>query len=243
MEWYEAAFDRYYPILYSHRDESEAAHAMATLGHYLEGKSPLLDLASGGGRYLNVLLGGGYDAYGIDLSHYLLTESVSRFGHAGRVIQADMRRLPFTDGTFGGALNMFTSFGYFSADTDNLLVFREVQRVLQTGGVFLFDFINAEKISQSLLEQTRRESAGYDIHERRQITDHRKYLVKHVSLTHLETGEQESLSERLRLYTRSDLETMFKSTGMRIVKEFGDYEGNEFVRGVSERVIIIAEKV
>jgi SAM-dependent methyltransferase len=243
MEWYEAAFDRYYPILYSHRDEDEATTALTTFASYLDGKSPVLDLASGGGRYLEALIRSGHDAYGLDLSHYLLADSVARFGHTGRVIQADMRRLPFADGALGGVLNMFTSFGYFSADTDNLLVFREVQRVLRPAGVFLFDFINAEKISQSLLEETRRESAGYDIHERRRITEHGKYLVKHVSLTHGETGERESFDERLRLYTRSDLQTMFACTGMRIVDEFGDYEGNEFVRGVSERVIVIAERV
>lgn len=242
MEWYEKAFDQYYPILYSHRDDGEAARVLSTFGAYFAGRSPILDLASGDGRYLDVLLAAGYEAFGLDLSPYLLQKAIDRPGHRGRVVQADMRALPFADGAFGGVINMFTSFGYFPADTDNLLVFREVQRVLNPSGVFLFDFINAGKISEALLEETRRESRGHDIHERRKVTDYGKYLVKSVDIKNQETGERASFQERLRLYTREDLATMFRSAGMHIVQVFGDYEGNDFVDGVSERVIVVAEK-
>ena len=176
MEWYEAAFDRLYPVLYSHRDSAEAEQALDTFGHLFEGASPVLDLASGDGRYLEALLKRGVHAYGLDLSHYLLSRSVDEWGHGGRVAQGDMRHLPFFDRTFGGVLNMFTSFGYFSVDTDNLLVFREVHRVLRPGGVFLFDYINAEKITSGLLEETQRESGGYEIREKRTIEEHGKYL-------------------------------------------------------------------
>ena len=52
----------------------------------------------------------------------------------------------------------------------------------------------------------------------------------------------EDLEERLRLYSRDDLNTLFASAGLSIVEVFGDYAGHSFVDGVSERVIIIAEK-
>ena len=137
---------------------------------------------------------------------------------------------------------MFTSFGYFSADTDNLLVFREVQRVLRSGGVFLFDFINAERISANLLARSERESQGYHIHERRGVEAHGKYLVKRVAVTNQETNEREEFEERLRLYTKADLLVMFDSVNLRVLDTFGDYEGNTFTPGVSERVIMVAEK-
>lgn len=242
MEWYEKAFDRFYPILYRHRDDGEAGRVFATFGDRFAGKSPILDLASGEGRYLEALLSAGYDAFGLDLSLYLLQRSLERPRQRGRVLQGDMRALPFADGAFGGVINMFTSFGYFSVDTDNLLVFREVHRVLRPGGIFLFDFINAEKISQALLDETQRQSGGYDIHERRKVTGYGKYLVKHIDIRHSDTGEHETFEERLRLYTRDDLRSMFNGAGMRVTEVFGDYEGNEFVAGVSERVIVVAER-
>ncbi|MEE9270684.1 MAG: class I SAM-dependent methyltransferase [Candidatus Krumholzibacteria bacterium] len=242
MEWYEAAFDRLYPVLYSHRDCAAAEAALDSFGHYFDGRSPVLDLASGDGRYLEALLRREVEVYGLDLSHYLLSRSVREWGHGGRVVQGDMRYLPFRDGSFGGALNMFTSFGYFSVDTDNLLVFREVHRVLRKNGVFLFDFINAEKIASELLEESHRESGSYEIHEKRRIEEHGKYLVKRAEVTNRDTNHKETITERLRLYTRADLVMMFESTGLSPRDLYGDYAGNEFVDGVSERVIILSVK-
>jgi SAM-dependent methyltransferase len=242
MEWYEAAFDRFYPILYSHRDSEEAVRAIGTFGDYLAESRPVLDMASGDGRYMRVLLEAGYDVYGFDLSHYLLLRALEHTSHGGRLVQGDMRYLPFRDGAFGSVINMFTSFGYFSADTENLLVFRETERVLEPGGVFLFDFINASRISANLLGGSRRDAHGYEIHEKRRIEQHGKYLVKHADITDQETRVSESIEERLRLYSKSDLMLMFESVGLSVVDCFGDYDGNEFVEGVSDRVIIISQK-
>ena len=242
MEWYEAAFDRFYPILYGHRDAEEASLAVETFGEFLIGRTPILDMASGNGRYLKALHDAGHEAFGLDLSHYLLTRSANEPRNIGRIVQGDMRYLPFVDGSFGAVINMFTSFGYFSVDTDNLLVFREVHRVLKPHGVFLFDFINASRISANLLGETRRESMGYDVHEKRVIEDHGKYLVKHATISDPETQASESIEERLRLYTERDLLLMFRSVDLEVVASFGDYNGNEFVEGVSERIIMICEK-
>ena len=153
-----------------------------------------------------------------------------------------MRYLPFVDGSFGGVINMFTSFGYFSVDIDNLLVFREVQRVLRSSGVFLFDFINAERIAENLLAESQRSNEGFEIHEKRRIEGHGKYLVKHATITNTESQFREVIEERLRLYTKHELSIMFDSVGLSVTDVFGDYKGNEFVDGVSERVIVVAEK-
>jgi len=242
MEWYEAAFDRLYPVMYPHRDSGEAQRAVDTFAPALIGRGPLLDLASGGGRYMEALLQRDIPAFGLDLSIYLLQQSVQLDGVRGRVAQGDMRYLPFLDNTFGAVMNMFTSFGYFSVDTDNLRVFREVARVLKPGGTFLFDFINAEKIAGSLLEETRRSSGDYDIHEKRSIEDHGKYLVKRATLDNRRSGARETIEERLRLYSRADLVTMLNSVNLAPREFYGDYDGNEFVDGVSERVIIMSHK-
>lgn len=242
MEWYEVAFDRFYPVLYSHRDSAEASCAIETYGAVLDGRSPVLDLASGDGRYIEAVLRRGIEVYGLDLSHYLLCKSVKEWGHGGRVVQGDMRYLPFADGTFGGVLNMFTSFGYFSADTDNLLVLREVHRVLGNDGVFLFDYINARRIAARLLKDTTRESEDYRIHEKRTIEESGKYLVKRATITDTRTLNAERIEERLRLYAREDLELMMKSAGFEVENVYGDYSGNAFVDGVSERVVILSRK-
>jgi SAM-dependent methyltransferase len=243
MEWFEAAFDRFYPVLYGHRDDEEAALAVRTFGSFLAGKTPVLDLASGSGRYLKALLAGGHAVYGVDLSHYLLRRSAEDAAQRGRLVQGDMRRLPFADGCFGSVINMFTSFGYFSTDTDHILVFREVHRVMRSGGGFLFDFLNASHVSARVLDEATRESMGYAIHERRTVEEHGKYLVKHATLRDPKTGASETIVERLRLYGHRDLLVMLRSVGFIVRECFGDYHGNEFVESVSERVIFTCEKL
>jgi len=242
MEWYEAAFDRMYPVLYEYRDVEEAMSVVGAFGDLFVDKTPILDLASGGGRYLEALIRQGFDAYGLDLSHYLLRRSVEEWGHSGRLVQGDMRHIPFVDGSLGGVWNMFTSFGYFSADTDNLLVFKEVARVLQPGGRFLFDFINSKWIARDLLEESTRRSGEYEIVEKRKLESHGKYLVKHASITDARTGKREIVDERLRLYAREDLIIMFESVGLTVEETYGDYSRNPFVEGVSERVVVVARK-
>lgn len=242
MEWYEVAFDRMYPILYSHRDSAEASTVIEKFEDLFVDETPILDLASGNGRYVEAFRQRGHDCFGLDLSHYLLRKSVDVFGHEGRLVQGDMRHLPFVDGGIGAVINMFTSFGYFSSDTDNLLVFKEVQRILKPDGVFLFDFINAEKISRDLLEESQRSSGDFEIRERRRIESRGKYLRKDAVISNPHTGQTEEIEERLRLYTKAELHIMFESVGLNIEETYGDYERNLFVEGVSERVIIVARK-
>ncbi|UCH84867.1 MAG: class I SAM-dependent methyltransferase [Candidatus Latescibacterota bacterium] len=242
MEWYEVAFDRMYPILYSHRDLEEAAVVIDEFEDLFLDQSPILDLASGNGRYVETLRRRGLECFGLDLSHYLLRRSVDVFGHNGCLVQGDMRRLPFVDSSFGVVINMFTSFGYFSIDTDNLLVFKEVQRILRPDGVFLFDFINAKKLSIDLLEETHRVSGDFEIRERRRIETRGKYLLKNAVIDNSQTGHTETIEERLRLYTREELGIMFESVGLRVEETFGDYERNPFVDSVSERVIVVSRK-
>jgi len=242
MEWYEVAFDSLYPVIYEHRNLEEAEMVVENYAHVFRDKDPILDLACGNGRYIQALSARGYRVYGLDLSHYLLRMSLERWGHYGKIVQGDMRHIPFRSGSIGCVLNMFTSFGYFSTDMDNLLVFKEVFRILQHDGVFLFDFINAEKIESSLLSETERLASDYRVKEKRRTENFGKYLVKDIHATNLQTGHSEECKERLRLYSLDELTIMFKSVGFAIEQVFGGYDHNPFTEGVSERIIIVSRK-
>ena len=74
MEWYEVAFDRLYPIIYSHRDVDEASKVIGKFEDLFFEKTPILDLASGNGRYVEALQRRGHTCFGLDLSHYLLQQ-------------------------------------------------------------------------------------------------------------------------------------------------------------------------
>jgi ubiquinone/menaquinone biosynthesis C-methylase UbiE len=242
MEWYEVAFDSLYPVIYEHRDFEEAETVVNNFAHVFEGKDPILDLACGNGRYIEALSTIGHRVYGLDLSHYLLRMSLDSWGHHGKIVQGDMRRIPMREKSVGAVINMFTSFGYFSTDTDNLVVFKEVYRILAQDGVFLFDFLNAEKIASSHLSETERSSSNYRIKEKKRTENYGKYLVKEIQATNQQTGHTEECKERLRLYSLDELIIMFESVGFKIGNVFGGYDHNPFMKGVSERVIIVSRK-
>ena len=242
MEWYDVAFDSLYPVIYEHRNIEEAEAVVEKFLPLFERSGPILDLACGNGRYLECFTRRGYEVYGLDLSHYLLLMCLDSWGHAGEIIQGDMRRIPLADRSIGTVINMFTSFGYFSTDTDNLRVSQEVFRVLKPGGLFLFDFINAQRISSDFLKETVRESDRYKIHEKRKIDGYGKYLSKKVVVTHRQSGKIDLIEEQLRLYSKDELVIMFESVGFKIETIYGGYQQDPFIDGLSDRVIIISKK-
>ena len=242
MEWYKTAFGRLYTVLYSRRDYREAERVLDSFGDLLCTDDPILDLACGGGRYMVSAARRGFKVWGVDLSEFLLEQAVSRPELAGSVVRGDMRKLPFRDGVFGAVLNMFTSFGYFETDMDNLIVLSEVSRVLKNGGTLLFDFINSGKIITKPLTETERESNGYSIHETRTLESNGKFLVKRVRAANHSTGDLIEYDERVRLYGRQELLTMLDSIDLGVSGVFGDYDRGEFRADESERIILICEK-
>lgn len=242
MEWYEVAFDRIYPVLYRHRSDEEAEWVLDAFGNLIAGRNPVLDLACGGGRYMVSAGKRGMRTWGVDLSEFLLAEAAQRGGLDGGLVRGDMRRLPFADDSFGTVLNMFTSFGYFENDMDNLLVLGEVSRILRTGGLLLLDYINAARARSMVLEDTFREVEGWRVRESRSLSDDERYLHKGVEAQNSVTGEMISYDERVRLYSREEMVTMLDSVDLVVSGVFGDYDRSDFDEQRSDRLILVCEK-
>ncbi len=90
----------------------------------------LLDLGCGPGRDLAWLAAQGADAVGCDLSAGMLAQARARGSRP--LVQADMRRLPFAAGTFGGIWCCASFLHLPKADAPGALA--EMRRVLVPGG-------------------------------------------------------------------------------------------------------------
>ena len=243
MEWYKVAFGEIYPLVYPHRDDDEALRVARSLIPLLEGRTPLVDVACGNGRYLRAFQAAGLDVYGVDLSAYLVADAVATRALRGRVVIGDMRMLPFRDECAGAVVNMFTSFGYFETDLDNVRVMQEIARVLATGGRFLMDFLNAAVLESELAggKPTVRREGDIVIEEQRHITDEGRVLTKRVRVTGARK-EPIDYSERLRLYRHDDLAEMAEASGLAPLAVYGDYDLGDFVAMSSPRVLLLCEK-
>ncbi len=243
MEWYKVAFGEIYPLVYPHRDDDEALRVARSLAPLLDERTPLLDVACGNGRYMRAFQSAGLDVYGVDLSAYLLADAVASRSLQGRVVIGDMRLLPFRDECAGAVVNMFTSFGYFETDLDNVRVMQEIARVLSLGGRFLMDFLNATVLERELVsgKPTVRREDDIVIEERRQIVDEGRVLTKQVRVTGA-GREPVDYSERLRLYRHDDLVSMAEASGLTPLAVYGDYDLGDFDAGHSSRVLLLCEK-
>jgi 2-polyprenyl-3-methyl-5-hydroxy-6-metoxy-1,4-benzoquinol methylase len=134
-KWYSSWFDTpYYHILYKERNYREAQVFMDNLTHYLNlpEKATVLDLACGKGRhsiYLNQL---GFTVLGADLSENSIAEANKNANETLHFKVHDMRE-PFEE-KFDAIFNLFTSFGYFENDDDNLTTLKAIKESLSDYG-------------------------------------------------------------------------------------------------------------
>ncbi len=237
-EWFEQWFGEAYLKLYPHRDEEDAAQAIALIAEHavLEG-ARVLDLACGPGRHAIALRRLGASVVGFDLSLPLLSRARHRGDRPLLVVRGDMRRLPFAPATFDVVVNLFTSFGYFADDAQHQLVMMDVSSVLKPGGMFVLDFFNSTDLEESLVEHEERAVGGQRVIIDRHITDDSDFVVKEMHL--IDDGRK--FVERVRLFRESDLERLMNEAGLRVTTRFGDYDASALTPR-SPRIILMAER-
>lgn len=237
-EWFRDWFGRAYLELYPHRDEEEAVRAVALYRERagLAAGARVLDLACGAGRHLQRLRAAGLRAVGIDLSAPLLDAARTRPGVDGSLIRADMRGLPFANGTFDGLVNFFTSFGYFLTPEEDIEVLQEVRRVLRPGAPFLMDYLHAAWVIDRLDPESVGEINGTPVRQTRWVEGDQ--VVKRIEIGGTGGREPEIYHERVRLYSPEALRRLLREQGLEATKTFGSYDGAPF-RGDSARLLLM----
>jgi ubiquinone/menaquinone biosynthesis C-methylase UbiE len=238
-DWYRTAFDEIYPVLYAHRTQKEAVDFIARLSDRLDlGGGRVLDLGCGTGRYLRAISDRGLCPIGLDLSLPLLEITRSRLPQVP-LVRADMRRLPIRDRSFRGVLLMFTTFGYFHTREEDVSVLREVARVIDADGRFVFDYVNARHVREHLVYRSGRLIREMCAEERRWIDPEGPFLCKETRLGPMRDGTYRTYRERLRLYEPPQIEEMIEDAGFRITERLGDYHAAPFDPARSPRLLLL----
>lgn len=233
-DWYERWFGEEYLHLYPHRDREEARRAVELVLAHGPKEGRALDLACGAGRHLAVLRARGLAAFGLDLSLPLLRRAR---GEGLPVVQADMRGLPFATGSLSLVTSFFTSFGYFEDPAEDEGVLAEVHRVLERGGTFALDYLNAALVRADLQPRTEREVRGRKVTETRRLLEGGHVVEKEIEIR--EPGEAPRVyHERVRLYDAEELLALLARHGFEAVEHFGGYDGSPPAPD-SPRVILI----
>jgi ubiquinone/menaquinone biosynthesis C-methylase UbiE len=243
-EAWDAFFSDFYLRAYAeHEREDEVraqANAAARLAKCPEG-GDLLDVPCGFGRHSLALASAGYRVVGVDRSEVLLEEARRRAGDEQwpKLVHADYRELPFADESFDAALNLFTSIGYLG-DDDDTRVLAEIRRVLRPGARVVIETLHRDRlVRQSRERDWRLLGAGRLLLE--QSTFDPSTGVNQSTQTLIEsTGERESRSFSVRVYTATELLAMLARAGFARTRCYGTLEGAPL--DGDTRLVIAAER-
>jgi ubiquinone/menaquinone biosynthesis C-methylase UbiE len=236
-EWYETSFGEDYLIVYRHRDFGGASHEVEMMIGWLNlpQGARVLDLCCGMGRHSLALSQAGYEVTGVDLSEALLREARSQAGaEAVTWLRSDMRELPL-EGGFDAVVNLFTSFGYFEEDEEQIRVLKEIRRMLKPEGRFIIDFLNPSYVIRHLIPHSFREDGDNLIDESRRIED--GYVKKDIILTSKTGGPPRKYHERVKLYTLEKFREMIAAAGLQIEAVHGSYDECDYDAEHSTRMI------
>jgi SAM-dependent methyltransferase len=162
---------------------------------------------------------------GLDISLNLLR--IAKKSGAMVLVRGDMRFLPFKAEAFTAAVSMDNSFGYLPTEKEDMQSLAEVKRVLKTGGLFLLDVFNREKLVEKYKATASSpkliEYPSFTLRQERTVSIDCEWLCDHWTIQQHE-GQVRVFDHKARLYTRVQLECMLSDAGFSVKAVFGDYE-------------------
>ncbi len=238
--WFETWFDTtYYHTLYKHRDYKEASLFIDNITTFLNLKPNIScwDLCCGKGRHSVYLNKKGYKVVGTDLSEQSILEANKNGNDTLDFYTQDMRQL-FRTNYFDVVFNLFTSFGYFDKQTDDVKVFRSVYTSLKPNGLFVFDFLNGQYVKTNLITHATQTTDGICFNITKKIENNT--VIKSIDFT--DNNSNYHFEERVKLFDVDYFKTLADLAGFKIIHQFGNYHLENFDLEKSPRLILILQK-
>lgn len=200
-----------------------------------------LDCPCGFGRISLPLARIGIKVTGVDITGSYLDEFDKR-AHKARVkvtlLNQDMRRINFRN-EFDAAANLYTSFGYFESDTENLRVLRNFFHALRPGGRFLMTTINRDWLMMNFVPNNWEEHSGVRLLQARWF-DYARSII-HDEWRFQKDGEEKVYHTTLRLFSFHELRAMLAKVGFIDIEGYGSREDQPTGR-TNRNIYVIARK-
>ena len=239
-DWFASWFDTsFYHILYKNRDHKEARLFMANLASFLKLKKSdrVLDLACGKGRHSLFLNSLGFDVVGVDLSKNSIDYANEFSNETLRFVQRDMRE-PLNL-KYEGIFNLFTSFGYFENDDEDLQVLTNIKNGLKdNNSVAVIDFLNVEKAIINLVTEEKIIRNDITFNIKRNFEN--GFIIKKIEVVTVDKTYE--YFERIKFLDLPKIKSYLDKVGLKLKHTFGDYDLQEFNQENSNRLILILSK-
>lgn len=241
QDWFSAWFDSpYYHILYSERDDAEAASFIQALQQRLQiyPGALVLDAACGKGRHAKTLEQMGLQVDAFDLSPQNIQEANTLASGNLSFFVHDIRVPVPKQGTYDVVFNFFTSFGYFDEAADNLSAFQTFSGALKSGGILVMDFFNPTYVLAHLVREEEVLRGGIKFSIKRWESN--GFLHKSIEFSDL--GRDFHFEEKVELIAKQDFIAYAAQSGLSLVDLMGDYSLAQFDEKTSPRMVFIWAK-
>ncbi|HZP39076.1 MAG TPA: methyltransferase domain-containing protein [Methylomirabilota bacterium] len=244
-EWFRDFFDAAYvaqlreetPPTQTRREVEFVLKALA-----LPRGARILDVPCGYGRHAAVLARRGFRVVGVDLSRAMIAEARRRFREGPRLtfVRRDVRRLAFR-AEFDAVVNLYTSFGYFTA-AENRATLRRLARALRPGGRLLID--HRDPAYDAALPRRLCYRAG----RTRLLLEDRRFDrrtgVNETTQLVLTPGRRAVRQRRFRIQelTLGQWRRALREAGLSLERAYGGYDGRRHRPGVTGRLIVVARR-
>jgi SAM-dependent methyltransferase len=244
VESWDDFFGEFYLRAYASAEADETAETQALAAARLAGcpeGGDVLDVPCGYGRHVIPLARAGHRAVGVDRSEVLLAEARRRAGHERwpKLTRADYRELPFAEGSFDAAFNLFSSLGYLG-DDDDTRVLAEIGRVLRPGGRLVIEIVHRDLLVSNFAERDWHAAGEGRLLLEQRAFDPVEGVAQTTQTAIYGRGERESRTFSVRLYTATELLAMLRRAGYAETRCFGNLAGEPF--GVGTRLVIVARR-
>jgi SAM-dependent methyltransferase len=245
--WYVDFFRDDYLKIYDHlftaeRAEKEVAFAQQVLE--LKPGARILDLCCGQGRHSVPFARCGLEVTALDLNPAYL-DRVQELAQASnvtlRIIEADMRQIPFQD-QFDAIVNMYSSFGYLESEAGDLDVLKSAANAARPGGRLLLDMLNREWAVANYIQNDWHSGSDGTLYVERRDLDLATSRM-HVKFTIIgpHGGRRESIGHHIRLYTLTETTRLLGQVGFKVTGIFGGFDAEPYTIG-TRRMIVLAQK-
>ena len=220
--WWDDFFPAFRPVFSKMSRKATNAQVRAFIRMLgLRPGQKFLDCPCGIGRIAIPMAGAGIRVTGVDITTGYLEELARNARRKGLKIDlhhCDMRRIKF-ESQFDAAGNLWTSFGYFEKESDNMLVLKRMFRALKPGGKFLLHIINRDWIIANF-----RANEWYQAGDTRFLEQRGFDYATSTSTatwTVISDGRETSHDTTIRMYSYHELIAMFKRVGFVDIKGYG----------------------
>jgi SAM-dependent methyltransferase len=243
--WYEDAefWQAVQPVIFDaerlHQGPTEVEHIIRLLD--LQGGERICDLCCGVGRHSVELARRGYKVTAVDRTKRYLAEARAKAEteHLDvEFIQEDIRAFQ-RSASFDVVLNLFTSFGYFEAPSDDRRVVENVYRSLKRGGRLLLDLMGKEVLARIFRSRDWRRVDGTILLTEAKVVDYWSAVENEWTL--VQDGAQHVRQFSHRLYSAAELAGLLQECGFGPVAAYGGLHGIPYDEK-AERLVIVGRK-